>query len=442
MNGAGNFFSKTRIATPYTAKVISNGETRAMVAAQTGGDCNTCHTERGSSDARARAPSPQSPEPATDRRPHIHHHPSSKGTMTLTSNLRPMSALALLGLFAIASACGSSAAVGDDDVGTDAGTPRDGGRLPAADSGGDGGQRDSGSTSTDAGSSAGGIKTVFVIVMENHSWATIKNAGASATYINQTLLSMGAHAEQYFTPPGLHPSEPNYIWLEAGDSLGIDDDGPPADNHQATTDHLVAQLEKKGLTWRSYAEDIGGDDCPLEKVKSYDPKHTPQVYFDDVTDTNDPSSAKCKEHVRPFTELAQDLQANTVARYNFITPNLCNDMHGELNLTCNFITTDRIKKGDDWLRTNIPTILASDAYKQNGVVFVAWDEGDESLGQDASDGPIPLFVLSPLAKPGYSSNTTFTHSSLLRTIETIFGVPYLRGAQSSNDLSEMFTSFP
>jgi hypothetical protein len=33
--------------------------------------------------------------------------------------------------------------------------------------------------------------------------------------------------------------------------------------------------------------------------------------------------ASCIAHIRPFTELKQDLAANHVARYNFITPNLC-----------------------------------------------------------------------------------------------------------------------
>ena len=78
----------------------------------------------------------------------------------------------------------------------------------------------------------------------------------------------------------------------------------------------------------------------------------------------------------------------------------------------------------------------------DGVLFVMWDEGDESLGSEASDGPIPFIVLSPRAKKGYASPTPFTHSSYLRTIETIFGVPFLRGAQNAKDLSEMFTSFP
>ena len=336
-----------------------------------------------------------------------------------------------------ATACGSSSSSGDGDDGTsDAGS--------AIPSGADPGSPPSpGPSSTSDGgppSSSAKIETVFVIVMENHSWDTIK-ASDSAKYINDTLVPMGAHAEQYTTPPGNHPSEPNYIWMEAGDNLGITTDDDPDKNHKSG-DHLTAQLEKAGISWKAYAEDIDGKSCPLSSKGLYGAKHTPQLFFDDVTGTNDASSQHCIDHVRPYAELATDLQKGTVARYNFITPNLCNDMHGEVGIKCPFVVSDLIKKGDDWLAAEVPKILASQAYKNDGVLFVMWDEGDESLGSEASDGPIPFIVLSPRAKKGYASPTPFTHSSYLRTIETIFGVPFLRGAQNAKDLSEMFTSFP
>lgn len=286
------------------------------------------------------------------------------------------------------------------------------------------------------------LRNVFVIVMENHSWSTIKGS-ASAPYINGTLLKEAAHAESYSTPPGLHPSEPNYIWLEAGDNLGITTDDDPKKNHQSTTDHLTSQLEKAGISWKSYVENIDGTSCPLTSKGLYGAKHVPQLYFDDVTDTNSASSKHCIDHIRPYSELSADLTANKAPRFSFITPNLCNDMHGEVfGTTCQALIADTIKLGDDWLSKEVPKIVASQAYQDGGALFIVFDEGDESLGSEAEDGPIPMFVLSPNVKKGYSSPTAFTHSSMLRTWQTIFGVPYLRGAKTSNDLSEMFTSFP
>jgi hypothetical protein len=317
-----------------------------------------------------------------------------------------------------------------DDTGT---TPTDTGTAPS----------DTGTAPSETGAPAGNIQTVFVILMENHSWSTITKS-TSSTYI-KSLMAKGAYATNYKTPTGNHPSEPNYIWLEAGGNLGITNDNPPSANHQATTDHLVSQLEAKGISWKTYQEGITGTTCPLTASGLYDPKHCPMLFFDNITDNRTATSKHCTDHVRPYTELATDLTAGTVARYNFITPNLCNDMHGEtIGTNCPSLTTDMIKKGDTWLSTEVPKILASNAFKNGGALFITWDEGDESANPlaAASDGPMGMIVLSSFAKVGYASSLAYTHSSTLRTFETIFGVPFLRGAATSNDLSDMFTAYP
>lgn len=275
------------------------------------------------------------------------------------------------------------------------------------------------------------LQTIFVIVMENHSWSQIKD-NPSAPYIN-SLLEQGAHAEGYLNVPNLHPSEPNYLWLEAGTSFGVTNDNDPADNHQSTSEHLTTQLDNAGVAWKSYQEDISGDDCPLVSRDNYAPKHNPMIYFDDVTDNNNPQSAYCIEHVRPYSELAQDLTNDTTARYNFITPNQCHDMHNPR--FCE--TDDPVKNGDNWLADAVPAIQASDAYQKGGVLFITWDESDDA------DNHIGLIVLSPKAKAGYSNTIPYTHSSLLRTIQVIFGVqPFLGDTANATDLADLFTSFP
>jgi phosphatidylinositol-3-phosphatase len=275
-------------------------------------------------------------------------------------------------------------------------------------------------------------RTVFLIVMENHNWSQIKDS-PSAPYINQTLLPMGAHAEAYYNPPGLHPSEPNYLWLEAGTNFGIRNDHDPATNHQSSTDHLTALLDAAGISWKSYQEGIKGDNCPLASRKLYAAKHNPMVFFDDVTNQNDAKSAHCIGHVRPYSELAGDLANGTVARYNFITPDLCHDMHNSSGCT----TSDTVKNGDTWLAAEVPTILDSAAYQDGGIVFITWDEGE------GSDGPIGMIVLSRDAKAGYSNSIPYSHSSTLRTLQEIFGVePLLGDAANATDLSDLFNTFP
>ncbi len=363
---------------------------------------------------------------------------------------RPLTRPLTIGLIsclpALFGACGGSS--GSDTTGQlpgdDAGDGTDG---AAADGrGGDGG---GGSDGNGAGSDGNNgsdatdpnrIQTVFVIMMENHSWDTID--GSDKAVFIKSLLPLGGHAEQYSTPPANHPSEPNYIWLESGGTLGITTDDPPGTNHKPDKDHLVTLLDKAGIGWKAYVEEIDGKSCPLTDSGKYVTRHTPMLFFDDVTDGNSSTSANCIAHVRPYAELAADLTANKVARYNFITPNLCNDMHG-LSLSCGTANFDEIGAGDDWLKAEVPKILASDAYKKNGVLFIAWDEGDESVVSGASDGPLPFIVLSPKAKAGFASKTKLTHSSLLRSVQEIFGVtPLLRDAQNATNLGEFFTSFP
>src|SRR5439155_19087737 len=81
------------------------------------------------------------------------------------------------------------------------------------------------------------IHTVFLILMENHDWSSIKGS-PSAPYINDSLLPIASYAEQYYNPPGVHPSEPDYLWLEAGPNFGVRNDKPPARNHQSTPTHF------------------------------------------------------------------------------------------------------------------------------------------------------------------------------------------------------------
>ena len=282
------------------------------------------------------------------------------------------------------------------------------------------------------GGSPGGIRNVFVIVMENHNWSSFKGS-SSAPYVNNTLLPMGAHAEGYFNPPGNHPSEPNYLWLEAGTNFGIANDSEPSVNHQGATQHLVTQLTSAGLTWKAYEEGISGTSCPLTASGLYAPKHLGMLFFDDVTNTNSSTSQNCISHVRPYEELARDLSAGSLANYNFITPDLCDDGHNSTGCA----TSDSVKNSDTWLSSEVPKILASAAYQSGGALFITWDESE------GGDFPIGMIVLSPQAKRGYSNNVAYTHGSALRTFQEIFKVgPFLGTAANQTDLGDLFQTFP
>jgi phospholipase C len=272
------------------------------------------------------------------------------------------------------------------------------------------------------------IRTVFVIVLENESWSSVKDS-PSAPYINNTLLPMASRCEGYLNVPNIHPSLPNYLWLEAGTNFGIFDDNDPSIDHQNTTNHLTTLLKSAGISWKAYQEDIQGDTVPLNYTGYYAPRHDPFVYFDDVTGTNNPNYPYGIAHIRPFTEFAADLTNNAVARYNFITPNVCNDGHD----SCPPLY-DGVRQADTWISVQIPKILNSQAYQEGGVIFLTWDE---CVGPDSHIG---MIVLSPFARGGGYYNTNYyTHSSLVRTLQEIFSVgPFLDDAANADDLSDLF----
>jgi hypothetical protein len=278
------------------------------------------------------------------------------------------------------------------------------------------------------GDTLSSIRTVFVIVMENNNWSSIEGS-TNAPYINGTLLPMASFCEAYYNPPGVHPSLSGYLWLEAGTNFGIFDDNPPYLDHLSCTNHLVTLLQNAGVSWKAYQEDIAGDTVPLGDYYNYAVRHDPFVYFDDITGTNTPTWPYGIAHIRPYAELTGDLTNNTVARYNFITPNVCHDMHDICAPLLN-----PVQQGDTWLAAEVPKIMASAAYTNNGALFITWDES--GIG----DGPIGLLALSPLAwGNGYSNHLYYTHSSLVRTVQEIFGVaPLLNDAANARDLSDLF----
>jgi hypothetical protein len=254
---------------------------------------------------------------------------------------------------------------------------------------------------------AGAIKHVFVVMMENHSYNEVWNTGSSP-YITQLGNS---YARATNSHARTHPSLPNYLDLYGGSHYSITTDCNPSSTCHISAVNLADNLEAKGLTWKGYMESMPSA-CYLTTSGQYAPKHNPFVYFDDIrTD-----STRCKSHDVPYTTLATDLaSAATTPNFAMIVPNLCNDMHD-----CSVST------GDTWLKNNLPAILNSPACTVDKCLLVlTWDEDDSSQANQV----LTIFAGSGAKTGGATSAVSYTHFSLLRTIEDIFGLP----TQTSND---------
>ncbi len=286
------------------------------------------------------------------------------------------------------------------------------------------------------------INHVFVILEENHDWQTIYN-NPVAPFINKTLLTQGAYASNYHNIPTsmgeLHPSELNYIFLEAGmvtfpDYTFTTDNDPGAKNSTSSVSHFVTLLEKNGYTWKSYQEGISGNDCPIVTDNTYAPKHNPFLYFQNVSG-NPPSATNiyCKEHIRPIAELEQDIKTGNLPNYVFITPNLEHDMHN-----------GTIAQADTWLSQIVPTITNSSTFRKDGALFITWDEGTEENSSDKQTGgnnPIGMIMLSPFIKKGYTNTIEYSHASFLKTIEEIFHINPLLGITNDPKIKSLSDFF-
>jgi acid phosphatase len=251
------------------------------------------------------------------------------------------------------------------------------------------------------------IRHVFVVVMENKGYNDVWNT-SSSPYIT-SLGNAYARATNYTAIT--HPSLPNYLDLYGGSNYGITTDCSPSSTCHVNAINLADNLNAKGLTWKGYMESMPSN-CDLKTSGKYAPKHDPFVYFDDIR-TN---TARCDAGVVAYSTLANDLKsASTTPNYVFITPNLCDDMHG-----CSVST------GDGWLKNNLPAILNSPAcLVDKCLLALVWDEDDGDDGNKV----LTIFAGSGAKTGGLVSSKAYNHYSLLKTVETIFGLP----TQTSQD---------
>ncbi len=364
------------------------------------------------------------------------------------------------------------------------------------------------------------IGPVFVISMENHNWTQPANPfsgslqqvyqNPAAPYINSLVTPGNANAQyvsyasnyhQNVSPTtGLtvHPSEPNYIWSEAGTNLGVTNDNQPygtGGTNQNTTQHLSGLLQSNGIGWKSYQEGVdlapssgsvnqpgsnsltntlaspGNWTVPLTNFSGTSPsytnqyngthqynyaaKHNPQVFFTDTNGGNNGTNTNpLASRYAPIEQLQADITNNTIAPYNFITPDQFNDMHTALTGGFNYPaagglqTGDRasIAQGDNFLSMVVPMIVASDAFQNHNATIIIWN--DETEGDTAStlmQYAGMEIVISKLAKGNaFNSTLSYTHSSDLKTLQELYNVGgasatgFLADAANATDLADMF----
>jgi hypothetical protein len=365
------------------------------------------------------------------------------------------------------------------------------------------------SAATAPASTTPSIGHVFIVMLENQGYDVTFGPASPAQYLNQ-LKGRGALVSNYYGVS--HFSLGNYIALISGQAAnpgtmsdcqqftefvatGVTPDGQAIGSgcvYPASVATITTQLEARGLSWKAYMEDMGNDpqresaSCGHPQIGAtdntqaaqigdqYATRHDPFVYFHSIIDT--PS---CAQHVRNLSTLDADLKSIAATpNYVFITPNLCHDGHdGGPASRCVDGEPGGLVSADRFLQTVVPQILASAAFRRDGLLIITFDEADIEYDYDAAtktlsvtggdataccneqpgpnvpayradaggartaiNGPgligagggrIGAIMLSPFIKPGTLSQRPYNHYSLLKSVEDMFGLAHLGFAGQS-----------
>jgi hypothetical protein len=241
---------------------------------------------------------------------------------------------------------------------------------------------------------------VFLIVMENRSYSEAIANAYTAQLAAEYSVAIDYHGVS-------HPSLPNYLAMTSGSTWGIADDG----FHRLPAGGLGWQLTNAGIDWRAYMEGMTAG-C-FNSPYPYALKHNPFAYY----------GGACPAQVVSFSRFATDMSGD-VPRFVWISPGLCHDGHD-----CSSAVADA------WLAQTVAMILATNAWKDSGVLFITWDEGEDSANS--------VLTLAIHADPLiHRSERPYNHYSLLATIEDRLGVARLGMAAQATPMDDLMATQP
>lgn len=298
------------------------------------------------------------------------------------------------------------------------------------------------------------LSHVFVIVMENHSLDAM--SAKEAPYIHQ-LVSRYGYDSHYFGVT--HVSLPNYVALLSGRTYHTHSDNP---NQTFRGQTLASQMDSAHISWQAvmqslprpgytgnwYPEPVGKNPVLMPKNALYAKKHDPFMLFPSIFPVD-------RTHVVPLHTLSHELKSRQVPKFVWITPNLCNDMHGQPvgSTACpSNHPTQLVAMGNDFLARMVPEIMHSPAWTPHSVIFITWDEAQipahtlnlaawkrwlgagpsapRTLGIPVGGGSVPFIAIAEGVTTPRRLSIWADHYNLLKTIEAGFRLPYLGHAAS------------
>jgi acid phosphatase len=247
---------------------------------------------------------------------------------------------------------------------------------------------------------------IVIVVEENRSENGIIG-NKSAPFIT-TLAAGGANMTQSFAET--HPSEPNYLALFAGNTLGVTKDQCPVNGGAAP--NLGSELLAAGYTFVGFAEGLPAVGSPVCSAGKYARKHVPWANFTNVPAANS----------LPFSAFPMG-NYSSLPTVSFVIPNNDDNMHD-----------GSIAQADSWLNREMSG-YANWAVANNSLLIVTFDEDDGS-GPGGSRNQIPTVFYGAHVRPG-SYSEQINHYNVLATVEQMYGLPktgYAAGAAPITDI--------
>ena len=264
------------------------------------------------------------------------------------------------------------------------------------------------------------VKHIFVIALAGAGYQQTFGAQSALPYLATELAPQGAVLSG-FAPVDDTAELPNYLALAGGlkpnastrANCATYSDGECIQPNTVLS--LGDQVTSSGRSWRAYLEGMGDQTCvhpdngtadPSAAIASgYVTRHNPFVYFHSLLDLGD-----CLANDVDLTKLTDDLKtAKTTPNLAFIAPGLGDDP-------------------DAFLKTYVPQILDSAAYKKDGALFVAFLSGPKPTG---------LLVLSPFARKASLYAKPYDPYALLHSIEVLFALDPLDQAKKAPSFAKV-----
>jgi phospholipase C len=216
--------------------------------------------------------------------------------------------------------------------------------------------------------------------------------------------------DRYFTS-AMTESAPNHLFLVAGTAGGLRDDHVPP---TLAFPPIFAQLDARGISWNVY-----GFTSWYERF----------AYVQ--------GSPRSRARFRPAGAFTSDLAAGNLADVTWIIGAAGGDEHPPAN----------VQQGSNGVAEGIINAVGHSPYWSSVALFVTWDDyggfydhvPPPQVDSEGYGFRVPCLIVSPYARPGFVNHTVNDHTSILKFIETRFGLAPLSSRDArANDLSEAF----